>query len=179
MSAQLVFLHGGIASGKLTTGRALSALTGLPLFHNHLVVDALLAVFPFGSPEFVRLREQFWLSTFAAAAGSGRSLVFTFAPEPTVPAGFPERTRRVVEDAGGRVRFVGLRVSPAVQEARLANADRSAFGKLTDVTVLRSLRQDAAEVLPAEVVVDTDTSPPEVSARTIATALRLPVAGAG
>ncbi len=175
MTAQLVFLHGGIASGKLTTGRALSALTGLPLFHNHLVVDALLAVFPFGSPEFVRLREQFWLDTVAAAVGSGRSLVFTFAPEPTVPAGFPARVREVVEDAGGRVRFVELRVSPAVQETRLANADRSAFGKLTDVAVLRSLRESPVPAPPAEVVVDTDASPPEASARTIASALGLPL----
>ncbi|MGY1745108.1 hypothetical protein [Blastococcus sp. SYSU D00695] len=175
MTAELVFLHGGIASGKLTTGRALCALTGLPLFHNHLVVDTLLAVFPFGSPEFVRLREQFWLSTFAAAAASGRSLVFTFAPEPTVPPGFADRVRQVVEEAGGRVRFVGLRVSATAQEARLANADRTAFGKLTDVAVLRSLQGHPGEDLPAEIVVDTDTSPPEASARTIAAALGLPL----
>ncbi|MGY1742758.1 MULTISPECIES: hypothetical protein [unclassified Blastococcus] len=177
MTAQLVFLHGGIASGKLTTGRALAALTGLPLFHNHLVVDALLAVFPFGSPEFVRLREEFWLSTFAAAAGAGRSLVFTFAPEPTVPAGFPDRTRAAVEAAGGRVRFVGLRVSPAVQEARLTGADRSAYGKLTDVAVLRSLRGQPVAEPPAELVVDTDDSPPPASARRIAEALGLPLRG--
>jgi hypothetical protein len=175
VTAQLVFLHGGIASGKLTTGRALSALTGLPLFHNHLVVDALLAVFPFGSPEFVRLREEFWLRTFVAAVGSGRSLVFTFAPEPTVPTGFPDRVRKAVEHAGGRVRFVGLRVSPEVQEQRLTGADRAAFGKLTDVVVLRSLRGQPVEEPPAEVVVDTDRSAPGTSARTIATALGLPL----
>jgi hypothetical protein len=49
----------------------------------------VLAVFPFGSPEFVRLREEFWLRTFAVAIGSGTSLVFTFAPEPSVPSGSP------------------------------------------------------------------------------------------
>ncbi|MGY1814740.1 hypothetical protein [Blastococcus sp. SYSU D00820] len=177
MPAQLVFLSGPIASGKLTTGRALAALTGLPLFHNHLVVDALLAVFPFGSPEFVALREEFWLRTFATAAGAGRSLVFTFAPEPTVPAGFPDRVRRTVEQAGGRVRFVELAVSPAVQEARLAAPDRTAFGKLTDVGVLRSLVPAAGLAVPAELVVDTDASPPERSAATIAAALGLPRGG--
>lgn len=47
---RLVFIHGPAASGKLTVAKELAALTGYPLFHNHLIVDALLAVFPFGSP---------------------------------------------------------------------------------------------------------------------------------
>ena len=63
----LVFLHGPAASGKLTVARALEARVGLPVFHNHLVVDLLTTVFPFGSEPFVRLREQFWTSVFAEA----------------------------------------------------------------------------------------------------------------
>jgi len=78
---RLVFLHGPAASGKLTVAKELAALTGLSLFHNHLVVDALLAVFPFGSPGFVELRERMWLDVFAAAAAENRSLIFTFHPE--------------------------------------------------------------------------------------------------
>src|ERR1700744_3598970 len=56
----LVFIHGPAAAGKLTVGKALAALTGYPLFHNHLIVDAVAAVFPFGSAAFVRLRQDFW-----------------------------------------------------------------------------------------------------------------------
>lgn len=107
----LIFLHGPMASGKLTTAHALARLTGIPVFHNHLVVDTLLAVFPFGSEPFVRLREQFWLEVFQEAALARRSLIFTFAPEPTVRDGFPDRARATVEDAGGRVHFVSLEVS--------------------------------------------------------------------
>src|SRR3712207_3433388 len=93
----LVFLHGPAAAGKLTVARELGRLTGLPVFHNHLVVDLLLEVFAFGSPEFVALREQFWLATFRAAAASGRSLIFTFTPEGTVKPGFPQRAVETVE----------------------------------------------------------------------------------
>lgn len=57
---QLIFLYGPMAAGKLTVARELAARTGFALFHNHLLVDAVAAVFPFGSPSFVRLREQFW-----------------------------------------------------------------------------------------------------------------------
>ena len=78
----LVFLHGRAAAGKLTTARHLSALVGYPVFHNHLVVDLLTTVFPFGSEPFVRLREQFWLAAFTEAARPGRSLIFTFTPRP-------------------------------------------------------------------------------------------------
>lgn len=57
----LIFLHDPVASGKLALAHELSSLTGLPVFHNHLLVDVLLEVFEFGSPEFIRLREQFRL----------------------------------------------------------------------------------------------------------------------
>ncbi|MGN6330355.1 MAG: hypothetical protein ACTHOD_01730 [Motilibacteraceae bacterium] len=87
----LVFLHGGIASGKLTTARAHEREVGYPVFHNHLVVDTLTTVFPLGSPSFVELREEFWLSVFESAARDDRSLIFTFAPEPTVRPGFCDR----------------------------------------------------------------------------------------
>src|SRR3712207_7208112 len=80
----LVFLHGPAGAGKLTTARAVERLVGYPVFHNHLVVDMLTTFFPFGSPAFVRLREEFWLAVFAEAAKVGRSLTFTFTPEATV-----------------------------------------------------------------------------------------------
>jgi hypothetical protein len=107
----LVFLHGPAASGKLTIARALEARVGFPVFHNHLVVDLLTTVFPFGSDPFVRLREQFWTSVFADAARVDRSISFTFTPEATVRPGFAGRVRQLIEGEGGRVCFVRLRVS--------------------------------------------------------------------
>lgn len=42
---ELIFIHGPAAVGKLTVARELSRQSGVAVFHNHLVVDALLAVF--------------------------------------------------------------------------------------------------------------------------------------
>jgi hypothetical protein len=165
----LLFLHGGAASGKLTTARALHARLGWPVFHNHLVVDLLTEVFPFGSPGFVRLRDQMWLGVFTEAASAGRSLLFTFAPDATVPAGFAERTRTAVQQGGGRVRFVRLTVSSAEQERRLVAPRRAEFHKLRDVSQLRSL-QDAGrpvEQPPVDLEVDTGVSPPEQTAAAV------------
>lgn len=168
---RLVFLYGPVASGKLTIARMVAQRTGMALFHNHLVVDAVAAVFAFGSPDFIRLREQFWLETIASAARAGRSLVFTFAPEPTVAADFPERLCRVARAAGGEVVPVALSVTPAAQERRLVDPARAAFGKLRSPALLRELRDamDAclAAMPPPVLCIDTDTITAEQAAEAI------------
>ncbi len=167
----LVFLHGPAAVGKLTVARALAARTGLALFHNHLVVDAVHAVFEFGSTPFVRLRETFWLATFEEAAMANRSLVFTFAPEATVQPGFPAETVEVVRAHGGRVRFIALTAPVEVQDGRVEDASRAEFGKLRDLETLRRLRANGSQLfppLPAELTLDTSLLPPDEAARRIA-----------
>jgi hypothetical protein len=77
---QLIFIYGQVASGKLTIARELASRTGLALFHNHLVVDAVGAVFSFGTEAFSRLREQFWMTVFDGAAKQNRSLYSHLPP---------------------------------------------------------------------------------------------------
>lgn len=173
---QLVFLHGPAAAGKLTVARALAARTGFALFHNHLVVDAVAAVFPFGSPEFRRLRERFWLETFDAAAREDRSLIFTFAPEATVGSGLPQDVVATIEPHGGRVRFVQLTCPPDELARRVDNPDRAAFGKLRDRDLFQRLSAVGAFDYPeiaSELTVDTSTTSPEDAAERIVTALQL------
>jgi chloramphenicol 3-O-phosphotransferase len=173
---QLVFLHGPAAAGKLTVARAVAGRTGFALFHNHLVVDAVAAVFPFGSPEFRRLRERFWLETFEAAAREGRSLVFTFAPEATVSAGLPQDVVATVEDNGGRVRFVQLTCPADELARRVDNADRAAFGKLRDRDLFLRLSAVGAFDYPeiaSELTLDTSTRSPDEAAERIVSGLGL------
>ncbi len=167
----MVFIYGEPASGKLTIAGRLAERAGMALFHNHLIVDAVGAVFPFGSEAFVRLREQFWLDVMAGAARAGRSLVFTFAPEPTVTADFPQRARAIVEAAGGRVTFVALTVPSDEQERRLAAPGRSAFGKMRSVALLRQLKADFSACMAAmpapSIVIDTAVLQPDEAAQQI------------
>ena len=169
---KLVFLYGPVAAGKLTVARDLARLTGFALFHNHLIVDAVAAVFPFPSPAFVRLRERFWLDTFAEAAASARSLIFTFAPENSVAPDFPQRVQSVVREAGGEVHFVKLTLSDEEQERRISNASRAAHGKLVSLDLLRELRpmfKAAEAAMPAPMLtLDTELVAPEAAAQTIA-----------
>lgn len=176
---QLIFIWGGAASGKLTVAKELARLTGLPLFHNHLVVDALLERLEFGEPEFVRLREHMWMAGFETAAKQGRSLIFTFAPEPTVPEGFAEKVEALIAGFEGKVRYARLVVSEGVQESRIGNESRKAFRKLVSLEKLRELRsqflESEAAMPPADIVIDTEQDEPEASARRIASAFGLAV----
>lgn len=174
---KLVFIHGPVASGKLTIARALGQLSGFAVFHNHLVVDAVAAVFPFGCESFVKLREQMWLATMREAARTGRSLIFTFAPEPSVAADFPQRVVETVAAEGGSTMFVQLKLSRDEQEKRIDAASRAEFGKLRSLELLRQLRDqfEACEraMPPGEVVIDTAVTQPQDAAREIARVLAL------
>lgn len=169
---RLTFLYGPPAAGKYTIARKLSAVTGDLLFHNHLVVDAVGAVFPFGSESFKRLREAFWLAVFEAAAREDRSLIFTFQPEDTVAPDFAERVQRLVAGQGGETVFLHLKLSAEGQRARIANANRARFGKLRDLEILNAnIDQFAAceRAMPVpELVIDTETTDPDTAAQRIA-----------
>ena len=167
---KLVFLHGPPAVGKLTIARELAALTGFRLFHNHLTVDLVSSLFPFGSEPFILLREQIWLAAFAEAARNNVSLIFTFNPERTVRERFVQETIDVVEAAGGQVIFVELTCAEEELERRIEDASRKEFGKLASVEQYRSL-QDAGAFqfpkLPNGLSLDTTNLQPAESAQLI------------
>lgn len=54
----LVLIFGPAAVGKMTVGHELAGLTGFKLFHNHMSIEPVLDVFPWGSPSFVRLTSE-------------------------------------------------------------------------------------------------------------------------
>jgi hypothetical protein len=170
---QCVFIYGPVASGKLTVATTLGTLSDLPIFHNHLAVDAALSLFEFGSPSFVRLRELIWLSAFQEAAATNRSFIFTFNPEASVPAGFVDKAVNIIVSAGGTIHFIELTCSDAVIEARITNSSRTAFRKLTSLAQYRALRDRGAfafsSPLKPHLVIPTDTTSPGEAARRIFT----------
>jgi hypothetical protein len=137
----LVFIHGAPATGKYTIGRELAALTGFELYHNHIVVDEVLKIHAFGTPGFVAERDRRWRDYFIAGAREpSRRLIFTFNPENTVPQAFIDWLFGDLVRSGVTLHSVGLTLSEADIEARLATEQRKGFRKLTDLALYRSLR---------------------------------------
>lgn len=165
MGFEVIFLHGPPAAGKRTIGALLAARTGLPLFHNHLTVDLAASLFPFGDPEFARLRAEVWLAAFRAAARAQRSFIFTFNPEASVAPETVHEMAEIVRSSGGDVRYVELRCDERSILDRLGNADRAAFGKLIDRALYARIRASGGFDFPAlpepALIIDTDAVSPE------------------
>jgi hypothetical protein len=178
----LAYLYGPPASGKLTVAEKLAELTGYPLFHNHLTVNAIRSVFPFGSEPFIAVLHRVRLDVFETAAQAGTSLIFTNNSTWQGPDGrarfeaFAGEADRLVTAAGGRVVFVQLSAPLEVLEARVADASRQAHGKLVDVPRLRELMAalDESPLHPGDLRIDTSAVRPDAAARTIAAALAAP-----
>lgn len=175
-SPKVIFIHGPAASGKFTIARELARLTGLPLFHNHLTVDLLLALFPFGSPEFIHHRERIWKDLMTDAIAGGSSLIFTFHPESSVNPDFPHTLQSSINEAGGHVHFVEIQCSEEELERRLESTSRREFRKLSSTELYRQLKGEGAfeyPAIPSECMVNSSQIPPEQSARAIAMSLHL------
>lgn len=73
---KLVFLFGSGAVGKMTVGQELAKITGLRLFHNHVMIEPVLEIFgQFNTQAITRLR-QVVFEEFARTNYYG--MIFTF-----------------------------------------------------------------------------------------------------
>ena len=169
---KLVFIYGPPASGKLTVARELGAITGYPVFHNHLVVDMLTPVFEFGSPSFVGLREGVWLKVLTKAAEEDmEGVIFTFVPERTVRREFIDDLSRALESRASETIFVELKCPDEELEQRMENESRADYGKLRSVFEYRRLHESGAFDYPCitdtNLTIDTSSIEPTQAAEMI------------
>ena len=168
---KLIFLYGPPAVGKLTVAQELARTTGYKVFHNHLTVDLVTSLFPFGSEPFVKLREEIWLAVLAEAAQQDLSLIFTFNPERSVRSSFIQNAKDTIESKGSQIVFVELTCDEMELERRMEQLSRKQFGKLASVEQYRALTAEGAfqfPTLPQDLSVDTTAKPPAETAREIA-----------
>lgn len=175
MAFSIVFIHGPAASGKHTIGSLVSDRLGLPLFHNHLTVDLVKALFEFGTEPFIKLRASIWRESFRVACDSRRSFVFTFNPENTVEPSLIKELASYVETAGGAIHYVELICSDTEIIKRIGHQSRRKFGKLTDASIYMKLKKAGGFDFPPFptplISVDTGVTAAEVSAAKIIAAL--------
>ncbi len=165
-----VFLYGPPAVGKLTVAELLAERTGFRLAHNHLVIDAVTPLFPFGTEPFFDLVARFRSDRFEAAAREGLDLVLTYGYTPADEAAV-RGCLEIVREHGGRLLFVQLVASRETLLERVVLPSRRDHGKLDDAASLEEVltQWDFSQPVPFEpnLRIDTDTLNPTEAAERI------------
>lgn len=174
---QLVFIYGAPAVGKLTTARALAALTDFKVFHNHLSIDAIEPIFDFGTKPFWKLVNQLRFDILAEAARADVDLIQTFCYAKDADDDFIRQTIEIVESNGGTICFVLLTCDRAELERRALAESRRQSKKIRDVATLREVLSKHELFAPvpqrASLRIDTTDSPAAETARRIAEHFKL------
>lgn len=137
---RVIILYGLPGVGKLTIARGLAQLRGYRVFHNHLVFDAVEALFPFGSSAFVELRDRLWLELLSRAAQEKvGNVIFTIARDRTVSDDFLERLALALSATGADVRCVELTCGIQDLERRIGSVERLHTGKVSSFERFREL----------------------------------------
>ena len=133
---KFVMLYGPPAVGKLTIARALAVRTGFRILHNHLFIDLSHALFALGteaSRAFAREVRQVSLDAARRQGVTGIVLTFVYDRDRN---GYLLGLCNHAEAQGDDVCLVWLACDAATLETRVADPTRTAFNKLTTVTVL-------------------------------------------
>jgi tRNA uridine 5-carbamoylmethylation protein Kti12 len=135
---RLVFLYGPPAVGKLTVARAIAARLPFKILHNHVTIDAVTEVLPYGSDTFWRVVGRFRRDLVTAAAEGNIDLIYTYVFAP----GDEQLVAEIVspyEKAGGTVSFVQLLAPREVLLQRVRAESRREHGKPTDPATLEQM----------------------------------------
>ena len=178
---KLILLYGPPAVGKLTIAKEIARLTGFTVFHNHLTVNVVAALFPRGTPAYRQLLWDLRYAVFAAAARTHLAgLLFTMVYRRDQESCMA-RCVDIVERCGGTVCFVQVSCQVETVRQRVGRDDRKQYGKLTSVAPLNALLRQWEPHAPFEAAtqwaslrLNTDVLRPVEAAQQVITHYRLP-----
>lgn len=113
---RLLFIFGAHAAGKMTVGQAVSRLTPMKLFHNHMTIEPVIELFGAYNGAAVERLRQVVFEEFAKTDNYGLIFTFIWAFDVSYDEEYVRRLSKMYEDAGAQVDYVEL-VAP--QEVRL------------------------------------------------------------
>jgi hypothetical protein len=197
----LLVMHGMPAVGKLTVATALEAALAQSregeswcLYHNHMVVDDVLTRHDFGTPGFVRERDDLWRSGIVSRltepnrVAQGGGVIFTYSTENSVPPAFlswlfddccneAAAATAIDESLLPPIRMVSvcLIAEQHIVMARVDSDARKERKKLQDKHLYERLIEEGVFLQPVvprtDFVVDTTDTAPEAVAAAILTYL--------
>ena len=155
---RLLFIFGAHAAGKMTVGQAVSRITPMKLFHNHMTIEPVIELFGAYNGAVTERLRQVVFEEFAKTDNYG--LIFTFIWAFDVPYDF-EYVRRLSEmyrAAGAQVDYVELIAPQDVRlirnrtENRLKEKASKRNVELSELRMLSSESRHRCNSEPGEVI---------------------------
>ena len=123
---KLVFIFGGGAVGKMTVGQELMKLTGLRLFHNHMTIEPVIALFGYYNGKVVTEIRETMFREFAASDQPGMIFTFMWAFDRQEDWDYVGHVKEIFAPYGTEFYYVELVAPQEVRLARNGTANRIA-----------------------------------------------------
>ena len=113
---RLLFIFGAHAAGKMTVGQAVSRITPMKLFHNHMTIEPVIELFGVYNGAVTERLRQVVFEEFVKTDNYGLIFTFIWAFEEPHDTEYVRALTKLYQDAGAQVDYVEL-LCP--QEVRL------------------------------------------------------------
>ena len=123
---KLVFIFGSGAVGKMTVGQELMKQTGLRLFHNHMTIEPVIALFGTYNGKVVSEMREIIFREFAASDLPGMIFTYMWAFDRQADWDYVEHVKEIFAPYGTEFYYVELVAPQEVRLARNTTANRIA-----------------------------------------------------
>ena len=123
---KLVFIFGSGAVGKMTVGQALMEQTGLRLFHNHMTIEPVIALFGTYNGKVISEMREIIFREFAASDLPGMIFTYMWAFDQQADWDYVEHVKEIFAPYGTEFYYIELVAPQEVRLARNATANRIA-----------------------------------------------------
>ena len=123
---KLVFIFGSGAVGKMTVGQELMKQTGLRLFHNHMTIEPVIALFGTYNGKVVSEMREIIFREFAASGLPGMIFTYMWAFDHQADWDYVEHVKEIFAPYGTEFYYVELIAPQEIRLARNATPNRIA-----------------------------------------------------
>ncbi len=169
---KFILIYGAPATGKYTVSNELAKTTGITLFHNHIILNALSGIFGFDHPARKKLEKEFRLRIVEEAVKANVDLIATGVIMRDNEA-FYRQMLQVVESGKGKCILIQLTASVEELKSRINNESRKTMNKISSTERLQQWTEKYPESyeridFSEQISLDTSTlSPIEISRKII------------
>ena len=143
---KLLFIFGAHAAGKMTVGQAVSRITPMKLFHNHMTIEPVIELFGAYNGAVTERLRQVVFEEFAKTDNYGLIYTFIWAFDVPYDEAYVRRLSEMYEAAGAQVDYVELVAPQDVRLVRNRTENRLQHkASKRDVALSEARFQDAEE----------------------------------